>query len=165
MKKLILSIVTIFALYTVANAQTAVTANANHNVTLTLNNQLEVAFTGSNNNVTMAFATPDNYTNGVTADNAASIKVRSNKAYNVTVKAAAADFTSTSATTMPVNNVLFVKEATQTGYVNLTAADQNLLTNQTRGTNTFNVSYKATPGFNYDGGSYTVSVVYTATQL
>jgi hypothetical protein len=32
------------------------------------------------------------------------------------------------------------------------------------GTKVFGVTYKATPGFNYDGGTYTVSVIYTATQ-
>jgi hypothetical protein len=111
----------------------------------------------------MTFSTADNYTNGVTADNAATLQVKSNKAYNVSVKAAAANFTSTSATTMPAS-VLAVKESAQATYVTLSSSDQGLLSNQVRGTNSFNVSYKATPGFAYDGGTYTLNVVYTATQ-
>ena len=163
MKKLLLSVFALTGIFIATNAQS--TDNKSHNVTLTLSNQMEVLFTQGASGASMSFTTPDNYTNGVTADNAARLQVRSNKAYNVTVKTAAAAFTSTSATTMPVNNVLYVKEAGQSTYVNLASTDQNLLSNQARGTNSFNVSYKATPGFNYDGGTYVVSVVYTATQL
>jgi hypothetical protein len=112
----------------------------------------------------MTFSTADHYTNGVTADNAATLQVKSNKAYNVSVKAAAANFSSSSTTTMPAS-VLGVKESAQANYITLSASNQNLLTNQARGTNSFNVSYKATPGFTYDGDTYTINVVYTATQL
>jgi hypothetical protein len=161
MKKLIFSLLTLTGFYVSANAQA--TSSTNHTVSLALQNQLEIVFTSGATGPTMTFSTADNYTNGVTADNAATLQVKSNKAYNVSVKAAAANFTSTSATTMPAS-VLAVKESAQATYVTLSSSDQGLLSNQVRGTNSFNVSYKATPGFAYDGGTYTLNVVYTATQ-
>lgn len=161
-KKIILSLCSAILFCAVSNAQA--TASANHNVTLSLSNSISIAFTAGGAGVNMTFANGTDYTNGVLANSAATLQVQSNKAYNVTVKAGAANFTSTSATTMPVNNILYVKESLQSTYVNLTTADQNLLTSQARGTNSFAVSYKATPGFSYDAGTYTASVIYTATQ-
>jgi hypothetical protein len=162
MKKFMFSAIAIFGMYAVSNAQA--TNSANHNVSLNLSNAIEISFTAGGSGVSLAFRTADHYNDGVEAANAASIRVRSNKAYNVTVKAGAANFTSTAATTMPVSGVLAVKESTQQAYTGLTAADQNLLVNQARGVNNFDVSYRATPGFSYDAGTYTVSVIYTATQ-
>lgn len=161
-KKILLSFCSLVCVYTAVNAQA--TASANHNVTLSLTNSISIAFTAGGSGVTMSFANGTDYTNGVTANTAATLQVQSNKPYNVTVKAGAANFTTTAATAMPVNNILYVKEALQSSYVNLTTVDQNLLTSQARGTNSFSVSYKATPGFNYDAGTYTASVIYTATQ-
>ncbi|HEX8333561.1 MAG TPA: hypothetical protein VF622_13120 [Segetibacter sp.] len=161
MKKLIFSLLAIAGFYVSGNAQA--TSSANHTVSLALQNQIEVTFTAGAAGPTMTFSTADNYTNGVTADNAATLQVRSNKAYNVSVKAAAANFTGPAGNTMPAS-VLQVKESAQTTYVALSSTDQGLLSNQARGTNSFGVSYKATPGFAYDGGTYTLNVVYTATQ-
>jgi hypothetical protein len=158
-KQIVFSIIALFGVFA-ANAQSS---NASHSASLTLSNAIELTFTSGGSGVSMTFSTPDHYTNGVDADNAATIRVRSNRAYNVSVKTSAADFTSTSATTMPVS-ILGVKESNQASYVTLSSSDQSLLTSQARGTNSFNVSYRANPGFNYDAGTYTVSVVYTATQ-
>ena len=162
MRKMMITACTTLGLYAGANAQSS---SANHNVNLVLADAIQIAFTSGGPGVSINFNTVANYTNGVDADNAATLEVSSNTDYNVTVKAGAADFSSASATTMPVNNVLFVKEASQGSYVDLTITDQDLLTNQTRGTNSFNVSYRANPGFSYDSGTYTASVIYTATQL
>jgi hypothetical protein len=38
------------------------------------------------------------------------------------------------------------------------------LTSGARGVSSFSVDYNANPGFSYDAGTYTLSVVYTATQ-
>ena len=52
-----------------------------------------------------------------------------------------------------------------TGYATLTSKDQSLIANGSRGGNqTFEVKYQATPGFAYPAGTYSVDVVYTATQ-
>ncbi|MCB0700871.1 MAG: hypothetical protein KDC11_13515, partial [Chitinophagaceae bacterium] len=50
-------------------------------------------------------------------------------------------------------------------YATLSSSDQDLITTADRGGNqTFSVKYKATPGFAYPAGTYSVDVVYTATQ-
>lgn len=162
MKKMFIAAIGILAINVAANAQAS--NNASHNATLNLSNAIEISFTAGGSGVSLAFSTADHYNDGVEALNAASIRIRSNKAYNVTVKAGAANFTSSSATTMPVSGVLAVKESNQGSFLGLTASDQNLLTGQSRGVNNFDVSYRATPGFSYDAGTYTVSVIYTATQ-
>lgn len=149
-------------LFFTASAQNA-TSNTNHNVTLTMTDAIEIVFTAGGSGAGLSFTTVEHYSNGVTSSNAATLRVRSNKAYDVTVKAAAANFTSTSATTMPVSGVLAVKKSTDGTFVGLSTADAALTTG-TRGDGTFNVDYRATPGFNYNGGSYVANIIYTATQ-
>jgi hypothetical protein len=162
MKNLLLILTIFFGLNTLANAQA--TASANHNVNLNLTNAIEISFTTGGSGVTMAFSTADHYNDGVEATNAATIRVRSNKGYNVTVKSGSVNFSSAAVTTMPVSGVLHIKEANQSNYTGLTNQDQNLVVNQNRGINSIDISYKATPGFNFDAGTYMVSVVFTATQ-
>jgi hypothetical protein len=110
------------------------------------------------------------------------LKVRSNKNFNVQVKSNATNFSYSGSTspspTMPVSGVLLLEvTANSTGgsiaspfssssYSTITSTNQNLISNGTKGGDqTFSVGYKATPGFNYPGGTYTVDVDYTATQL
>lgn len=145
-----------------SHAQTSATAN--HTLSLSISNAIDLSFTQGGSGVGLSFSTTSNYANGVSAANAATIQVRSNRGYIVSVKSSAANFTSTSATAMPVNNILFLKESNQSSYLNLSSTDQTLLSGQTQGSNSFSVTYKATPGFNYDAGTYTVNVIYTATQ-
>jgi hypothetical protein len=165
MKKQFYLIVTTIVLSTNFLFAQSVSSNASHNVTLSLNNVIELVFTSGASGVTMNFTIADHFQNGVFVNNASQIRVRSNKTYNVAVKSANINFTSTSSTIMPVSNVLWVKESNQTSYVNMSNVDQNILSNQSRGSNTFDVSYKATPGFNYNDGTYIANVIYTATQL
>ncbi len=165
-----------------ANAQVASTAT--QTVNLNLSNAIELTFTGSGTAtgaaVNLAFNTVNDYANGV-ASAAQELKVRSNKKFDVTVKANAANFTYTGSTTpapvMPVSGVLALKVSANgtggtiaspfsaTAYNGLTATAANLITAGLNGGNqTFSVMYNATPGFTYPAGTYTVDVVYTATQ-
>lgn len=78
---------------------------------------------------------------------------------------------------MNVSNVLFLKVTNNnTGgsvsssfnnkFRTLSSSNQTLVNNATPGgNNTFNVQYKANPGYNFPAGTYSVNVVYTATQL
>ncbi len=180
MKKVI-AIIGLIAASVVAKAQT--TTNAVQTVNLSLTDVIELTFTGSGTAtgaaVTLPFTTINNYANGVSSA-AQALKVRSNKNFTVAVKANATNFSYTGSTTpapvMPVAAVLDVKvSANSTGgtiagsfanYSDVTATNQNLITNGTRGGNqTFSVQYQATPGFSYPAGNYAVDVVYTATQL
>jgi hypothetical protein len=182
MKKIIILAAALVSFSVGAYAQAA-SASASQTTNLSLTDAIDITFTGSGTStgaaVTFTFTTPDHYTDGVESA-AQQLKVRSNKNFTVQIKSNAANFSysgSASPTpTMPVSGVLLAKvSANGTGgsiaspfsaYSTLTSSNQDLITNGTKGGNqTFSVQYNATPGFSYPGGTYTVDVVYTATQL
>lgn len=167
-----------------AKAQNA-SDNASQTVNLNLSNAIEITFTGTGNSegadVNIPFNSVNDYANGVES-NEQELRVRSNKDFSVAVKTNASDFTYTGSTTpapvMPVSGVLALEVSKNNtggsiaspfsgnGYATLTSADQELISKGDRGGNQrFAVKYKATPGFAYPAGTYTVDVVYTATQL
>lgn len=113
---------------------------------------------------TLTFDAADDYANGIANTTASTFQVKSNRPWAVTVKAAAANFTgpATPSPAMP-SAVLGVRLSTATAYSALSTTAV-ALTSGLRGDNNFSVDYKATPGFVYDAGTYTLSVVYTATQ-
>jgi len=139
-------------------------ASISHNVAMNLTNAIEITFTRGQN-VSFAFTTATQYQSGIANTNAATIRVRSNKRFNITVKSANTHFASSSATPMPVSGVLAVRVSTSSTYLNLSTSNINLITNQNRGIRSYNLAYRATPGFNYDAGTYTANIIYTATQL
>ncbi|OSZ81906.1 hypothetical protein CAP35_01140 [Chitinophagaceae bacterium IBVUCB1] len=160
-------------------------STATQTVNLNLSNAIELTFTGSGTAtgaaVNLAFNTVNDYANGV-ASAEQTLRVRSNRRFGVTVRTNNANFTYTGAVTpapvMPVTGVLDLRvPANGTGgtiaspfsassYADLSNTAQNLLSNCANGGNqTFNIQYNATPGFAYPAGTYTVDVVYTATQL
>lgn len=167
-----------------AKAQNA-SSTATQTVNLSLSTAIDITFVGSGTAtggaVTLTFSTVNDYANGVESA-AQQLKVRSNKNYKVDVKTNAANFTYSGTTTpapsMPVSGVLALKvSANSTGgtittpfsssaFNTLSSTSANMLTNCTNGGNQlFSVMYNATPGFAYPAGTYTVDVVYTATQL
>ncbi len=182
MKKIIILSAALLGLNLGANAQTA-SSTANQNVVLSLSNAIAITFVSTSSNtgtaVSIPFATVADYTNGVTST-AQQLKVQSNKAFNVTVNANAANFTYSGSTTpapsMPVSGVLAAQiTANATGgtvatgfngiYGGITSSAQSLISGCSNGGNqTFSVQYQATPGFAYPAGTYTTNVVYTATQ-
>ena len=183
MKTLVLLAASIFT-FTIANAQQA-SSTAQQPVQLSLSNVIEITFLGTGNangaTVSLPFTSVNDYANGVTSS-AQQLRVRTNKNFSVTVQANAANFTyagtANPSPAMPVSGVLALKvpaNATggsiaapfsSTGYSTLTNTPQNLINNGTNGdSQTFDIQYNATPGFAYPGGTYTVDVVYTATQL
>ena len=167
-----------------AQAQTNASSSASQTVNLALSNAIEITFTGNSNakgsDVTIPFNTVNDYANGVESDDQ-KLKVRSNKDFSVAVKTSAANFSysgnTTPAPVMPISNILnLMVSANNTGgtvkspfsttqYASLSNTDQELISDGSRGGNqTFAIKYKATPGFAYPAGTYSVDVVYTATQ-
>jgi hypothetical protein len=144
--------------------QQMTTASTNHNVALNLSNAIEITFTRGQD-VSFNFTTASHYQSGLSSFNAATIRIRSNKRYTITVKSATSHFASNSATPMPVSGVLGVSFNNSITFRDLSTTDINFITNQNRGVRTFNLNYRATPGFNYDAGTYTANIIYTATQL
>ena len=181
MKKIIVIAAALIGLTSAAKAQSA-SGSAQQTVQLSLSNALEITFVANSSatgaTVSLPFTTANDYANGVESA-AQQLKVRSNKNFNVTVKANAATFTvtngaTTTASTMPAS-VLDVKVSTNgtggaiagtfAGYTDLSTTATNMITNGTYGGNqTFSVMYKAAPGFAYAAGTYNMDVVYTATQ-
>ncbi len=167
-----------------SSSGSGVSDGASQSTHLALSNAIEITFTGTGGatgtDVTIPFSTVNDYANGVETATQ-ELKIRSNKNFTVEVKTNSANFSYTGSTspspTMPVNGVLGIMvSANSTGgsigsnfsssaYNTLKNSDQDLITSATRGGNQkFSVKYKATPGFAYPAGTYTVDVVYTATQ-
>lgn len=160
MKKIIISALALIAIVSGASAQTT-TANASQTVTLNLQNQIDISVTSATG-TSFTFATPNDYTTGLTNASASTFQVRSNKAWAVTVKAAAATFAGPVGNSMPADK-LGVRLTGGSTFTQLGTTAANF-TSGARGTETFTIDYNANPGFNYDQGTYTLSVVYTATQ-
>src|SRR6187549_2164091 len=124
MKKIILIAAAFIGITTAASAQTQASSNAQQTVELGLSNTIDITFTGSGTatggTVTLPFTTVTDYANGVESA-AQQLKVRSNKVFNVTVAASAANFTVTNggvttSSTMPVAGVLdLMVSSNQTG--------------------------------------------------
>lgn len=185
MKKITLFIVYSLAIVAGVNAQNQANqdASAAQSTQLALSNAITITFiaTGNNagNDMNLVFNNVTDYANGVESD-LASIKVQSNKIFTVRAKTSAANFTYSGSTTpapvMPVNNILFIKVSNEeTGghipggvrnqFGALASTNRNVINNGKPGGNrTFDVQYKATPGFAYPAGTYSVDVIYTATQ-
>jgi len=137
--------------------------SANQTVTLTLQNAIDINFTAATGN-SFTFSTTGDYQTGLTNTNAATLQVKSNRPWAVTVAAAAASFSGPSAPSpaMPAS-VLGVRLNGGSSFSSLSTTSTEL-TSGSRGTSSFNIDYNANPGFSYDAGTYTLSVVYTATQ-
>jgi hypothetical protein len=164
MKTILLSALAIFALSINSNAQAA-TANTSQTVTLSLQNQIDISVvSGSATGLSFTFSTPATYTSGLTNTSASQFLVKSNKPWAVTIAAATSNFSSTAATAMPAN-VLGVRLNGGSGSFTALSTTAAAFTSGAKGgSNTFAVDYNANPGFSYDAGDYTLSVVYTATQ-
>lgn len=183
MKKIAL-ITLILMQVVIGHAQSNEQASASQSSKLVMSNAIDITFnsTGSNNggNVNLAFANVNDFANGVESA-VYQLNVRSNKKFRVQAKSSSSRFTYSGSITpaplMNVQNILFLKVTNnQTGgtvgssfnnkYRTMRNSSQTIINNATPGgNNSFNIQYKATPGFGYPAGTYTVDIVYTATQL
>lgn len=183
MKKIIITMSIVLMAIVAANAQTNEESTATQSTKLVMSNAIEITFnsTGSTegSDVTLAFNNVNDYANGVESA-PIEIRVRSNKKFHVWYKANSNRFTYTGTTTpapsMNVNKLAVKVVNNNTGgripdnvdnvYKNVTQNDKNLVRNgEAGGNNTFSIQYKADPGYEFPAGTYTVDVVYTATQL
>jgi hypothetical protein len=181
MKKITWLISSLLLTHTAATAQSS---SASQSVSLVLNNAIDISYmatgNGSGNNAMMQFSNPTDYSNGVTSPEQG-LRVRSNKSFKVAVRCEASGFTyqgnnANTMQNMPDNALRLKVTANNTGgavkapfstdgYASLSNESQDLLVGGEYGQNqTFAVQYKCTPGFNLPAGTYTMNVVYTATQ-
>jgi hypothetical protein len=171
-----LAVMAVLISTTFATAQNQ-SGSATQTVSLVLAPIIQIsAVTASN--VQIGFNTTDQYANGVNSGNQ-QFKIQSNKDFMISVKADAANFaysgSANPAPQMPVQNILYLALAdNNTGgavansfgsYTSLSSTPQDMLVQCRNGSDkTFAVNYKAKPGNAYPAGTYTVGIVYTATQ-
>ncbi|MBS1772262.1 MAG: hypothetical protein JST82_05335 [Bacteroidetes bacterium] len=159
-----------------AKAQNA-SGNAAQTANLELSDAIDISFLSANT-INMQFNTVNDFANGVESGEH-TILVRSNKKFNVRVRALASKFAyagTSSDPHMSVNPVLKLKVVNNNTGGTVTSGFNNYKTPPTNagtkiinqgqpgGNNTFSVKYFANPGFNYPAGTYSVDIVYTATQ-
>lgn len=160
MKKLILSAAIILSAF-IASAQSS---SVSQTVTLNLINAINVSITSATG-TNFTFDDVNKYQNGLTNLNATTVQVKSNRPYIATVKTATANFSGpANAPVMPAS-VLGIRESgTNTGFGYLSTTGFTYGAGD-RGVNSYSVDYNAVPGFEYNAGTYTISVVFTATQM
>jgi hypothetical protein len=148
---------------------------ANQAVAINMSNVLSISSISSS--VSIPFTTMDHYANGIVSSTQDFI-IKANKKYNITVKTSSNYFSyigNTADPNMPVNNILKVKVVTNntdgnvmnsfSSFQNISTVEKDLIKNGRRGSdNQFSIQYSAAPGFAYPAGTYTVDVIYTATQ-
>lgn len=174
MKKILLTAVMLPLMMAAAFAQSANSA-ATQAVNLNMSDAIELTIL-SGANPQMNFVTVNDYANGVVSAEQ-QLQVRSNKKFNVRVKAKTSRFSFAGAgkdPKMPLS-VLRLKVYNNntggiitSGYQNfstLSTGSKSMINNATPGgSNTFSVQYRATPGFTYPAGTYAMEIIYTATQ-
>ncbi|MCB9046156.1 MAG: hypothetical protein H6550_08440 [Chitinophagales bacterium] len=117
----------------------------------------------------ISFSTPNDYFNGVVTNNYANIKVKSNTNWIVSFAAQSANFTPLSksgSTDMP-SGVMGIRINGHSNFKTLSTTSQQLRSGQKgSGTNKhdFNIDVSFNPGFGYNGGVYSMGIVYTLTK-
>lgn len=152
-------------LFFVSQKMQAQVTTRTHNVTLTINNILELDFDNTTQNLGLTFTTAADFESGRTNLSAAGLRVRSNRNWTVSVRANTANFTATAGGDANVNaNRLSVRRNGTATAVALTTTDQTLTTGLRGGfgTNTFLLDYIANPGY-IAPATYTLGVTYTVT--
>lgn len=154
-------------------------------LSVTLSNVIEISFDNNSQAfsgpVNMMFKTPGDYVNGIEST-PQEIRVRTNKAFNVNVKAKSETFNYNGpqypAPEIPVDEALSMSVSdNRTGgtiapgtggnnnYFPLTTESQNVIIGGGTGNNqNYSVKYKAKPGYNVPDGTYAVDLIYTASQ-
>ncbi len=158
-------------------------ASGSQKVSLQLANVVQISqFNGQNNSgtVSMPLTTAATLDQGIESP-VYTVSINSTNGFDVKAQAVDEFFTYSGSAAMPpamkVADVLALKvvENKTTGnigggheqYQHVPGTNQSqIINNGNRGANqTFAVQYKATPGYNYPGGMYTASIMYTVTQF
>jgi hypothetical protein len=183
MKNLTIMLAILTASITSVTAQENKPAAATQSAKMSMSNAIDITFRSNNleagDVVTLAFDDVNDYANGVESD-PIELKIRSNKKFNITAKAASSRFSyngnATADPKMSVNKLLIKVVKNNTGgnvpgnvnnkYKSMSASKRKLINAGTPGgDNTFAVQYKADPGYDFPAGTYSVDIIYTATQL
>lgn len=159
-------------------------AGSSHMLMMNLSNVIEISFSDNkafSGPIAMEFNKPGDYINGIESK-PQEIKVRTNKAFNVNIKAKSGTFSYNGpqypAPEIPVDSTLSMAVtdnntggtiAPGTGgnnnYFPISTGNQNVIIGGGTGNNQkYSVKYKAKPGYSVPDGTYAVDLIYTASQ-
>ena len=162
MRKLIAIIVFIFSV-TNAVAQYSFSGNATGTINVSAIQSLSV--TGGS--TIPSFTSLDDYFNGETMSNYVSVTVKSNVSWLVTVQSQSDYFnplSSGASTNMPAS-VLGIKTSSSGSFTSISSTAMNLKTGNKTGNSltgsSFSIDTKFNPGYNFRGGIYSISLLYT----
>jgi hypothetical protein len=117
-------------------------------------------------NMDFKFNNTEQMEQGITKPNAFNVEIKSNQNWNLSISSLTPNFLALgpdSQTLLP-SSVLGLRKGSTSSFVSVTQ-NPNTLASGSRGSNTsgnqFTLDLKATPGLNFDGGSFTIVVVFT----
>lgn len=118
----------------------------------------------------VSFNTPNDYFSGQTINNSATIAIKSNVSWQVSVSAQSAFFqpmTTGASTNMPAS-VVGIRRNGTSSFNSLSTGGATLKTgsrgNASTSGNSFDIDMSLSPGFEYNGGIYNIGILYTLTQ-
>ena len=161
MKKLFSIAILLVSATLFANAQNVGSATPTQAVSVVIKNVFDMNLSTTTTR-SFSFDALTDYDNGIEALNANTINYKTNKAWKVNVKALTSDFTGGAGTTAMPASVIKVRKNGAASYIAVSSSDQELATGA-RGASSFNIDYKATPGYSYEAGTYAVTLQYTLT--
>lgn len=123
----------------------------------------------TNNSGIISFNTPNDYFNGVIANNYANIRVKCNSSWVLSFSAQSTYFnplTKGGSTDMPAS-VIGIRKSGQSNFKPLSTQGQTLVTGSKgggTGNHDFDIDVNFNPGFKYSGGLYSIGIMYTLTK-
>ncbi|MDB5230021.1 MAG: hypothetical protein JWN76_826 [Chitinophagaceae bacterium] len=119
----------------------------------------------STTSATVPFSTTNDYLNGITVLNFNSFQVRCNKSWQFTIQTTTANFTG-GTSTIPASIVGVRLNGGNSFYPLSTTVlilKSGTLGDVTATGHSFSIDVSANPGFNYNGGTYSIGLQYTLT--
>lgn len=147
------------------NSAIAQTNVQTSNVAVTIATVTELT---ANNNAlaTFAFTNASQLETGISQTNAVTLAYKSNKTTKISIKALGTGFFSSTnggSADMPVS-ILQWKKNGATDFTNLSTTSAELSTSQAKGSSSFGIDYKITPGLQFNpANDYAVTIEYTLT--
>ena len=182
MKKIVLSAAAIFT-FGLINAQTVSTQTpASQTAKIVINDAIDIRFISNSttgNDIPFTFSTIQNFIDGVVSSEEPELLIRSNKDFNVSVRAKSTTFNGPTGTSMSADilKIMAVKQPlgsnlatpfSTASYAPISYTAQTIFQGCSKGWTSsdqnFKLRFKAEPATQIPAGNYTIDVEYTATQ-
>lgn len=149
--------------------QATTQAQTSANITSTLSIQAVMQLSLSTASSSITFTEPGQYSSEYVISNFNSIKIKSNQPWNLSLASTSSTFTASgtfSTPNMPAS-ICKIGITGQTSSLVLSTTSQLLSTgnrgNEATSGNSFDITLKINPGYNYGAGIYNIGIVYTLT--